>query len=70
MFLTIICRIVIVGLSTVFVYDFPSLEKIDEYSTFENNYGLLDLHPKAMAILGGEEGSLRVIVHNLLYVNA
>ena len=60
-------RIVIVGVSTVFVYDFPSLKKIDEHKTYENTYGLISVNSKAEAILNSQMGSLQVIVRLICY---
>lgn len=59
--------IIIVSISSVFVYDLHTLKKVQEYSTYENTYGLVSVNDKAFVIPGREKGSLRIIVLSFLH---
>ena len=58
--------IIIVSISGVYVYDLHTLKKVQEYSTYENTYGLVSVNDKVFIIPGREKGSLRIIVISLL----
>lgn len=64
----LIDSVLIVTITTVYVYDLHTLKKTQEYSTYENNYGLASVNSKSYVIPGREKGSLRIIVYlSLIY---
>ena len=58
--------IIVVSISGVYVYDLHTLKKVQEYSTYENTYGLVSVNDKVFIIPGREKGSLRIIVISFL----
>ena len=60
--LSLLSSLVIATIQKIYVFDLSTLVKEQEYSTYENEYGLVAINKKVMVIPDKERGALRILV--------
>lgn len=63
-FLSLIFSLVVATIQKIYVFDLSTLTKQQEYSTYENEYGLVAINKKVMVIPDKGRGALRILVYS------
>ena len=61
-FLSLKFSLIVATIQKIYVFDLSTLIKQQEYSTYENEYGLVAINKKVMVIPDKGRGALRILV--------
>lgn len=60
--------LIVATIQKIYVFDLGTLKKQQEYSTYENEYGLVAINSKVIVIPDKDRGALRILVLSSLLV--